>query len=128
MNQLPGVAAEIQDLIGLDRTVALLKWRGGCEVQIPVRPLGSALASVIGDDAAEVLTRHFGAGKLVLPCAHIRGAGARRAEAMAMLREGHSLSEVALACDMHTRSVSRLRAQIDAEDAARQPQLPFDRP
>lgn len=44
-----------------------------------------------------------------------------------MLRKGASLADVALACDLHTRTVSNYRAQIEAEDGARQFQLPFDR-
>lgn len=123
MSGLPGIAGTIAEVIGLEATVRLLRWRGGCEIAVPVRPEGSALARAIGEDAARALVDHFGPGKLLLPMAAVRGAGARRVQALTMLRAGASLSEVALACDLHTRTVSRLRAQLDAEG---QPELPFD--
>lgn len=123
MSRLPGIAGTIADVIGLEATVRLLRWRGGCEIAVPVRPEGSALAREIGDDAARRMVAHFGPGKLLLPMASVRGAGARRAQALEMLERGASLAEVALACDLHTRTVSRLRAQLDA---GCQPELPFD--
>lgn len=121
-----GLAAEIEDLIGLEKTVELLRWRGGCEISIPVHVAQSRLAQVIGHDAAQAMARHFGPGKMLLPCAHVRGAEARRAEALELLRAGQSLAQVALACGMHSRTVSRLRRQIEAEQVSRQFDLPFD--
>lgn len=128
MTQLPGIAGEIERVIGLDLTVRLLKRRGGCELHIPRRAQGSLLAEIVGEDAAAQVAEAIGPGKVLLPCAHLRGQFARREDARAMLREGASLQQVALACDMHTRTVSRLRAEIEAETAQSQPNLPFDRP
>ncbi|WP_296639154.1 hypothetical protein [Roseinatronobacter sp.] len=128
MTQLPGIAGEIERVIGLDLTVRLLQRRGGCELHIPQRVPGSLLADIVGDDAAAKLAEVIGPGKIVLPCAHLRGQGARREDARAMLRQGASLQQVALACDMHMRTVSRLRAEIETEAGLRQPKLPFDRP
>ncbi|SUZ33957.1 hypothetical protein ROE7235_03738 [Roseibaca ekhonensis] len=128
MTQLPGIAGEIERVIGLDLAVRLLQRRGGCELHIPRRARGSFLAEIVGEDAAAKLAEAIGPGKIVLPCAHLRGQFARREEAKAMLRDGASLQQVALACDMHTRTVSRLRAEIEAEAGSRQPKLPFDRP
>jgi hypothetical protein len=127
MTQLPGIAGQIEQAIGLDLTVRLLKRRGGCEVHIPRRVAGSTLAEIVGEDAAAKIVQALGPGKVLLPCAHMRGQFARRAEARAMLRAGQSLQQVALACDMHTRTVSRLRAEIEHEAGARQQTLPFDR-
>lgn len=126
MTQLPGIAGEIEAVIGLERTAMLLKRRGGTEVNIPVRARGSKLAEIIGVDATDAMIKAFGSAKITLPCGHMRGAGARRAEAMKMLRQGASLSQVALACDLHSRTVSNYRAQIDAESTASQMKLPFD--
>lgn len=128
MTQLPGIAGEIERVIGLDLTVRLLKRRGGCELHIPRRAQGSLLAEIVGEDAAAKLAEAIGPGKVLLPCAHLRGQFARREDACKMLREGMSLQQVALACDMHTRTVSRLRAEIEAETGQDQPKLPFDRP
>jgi DNA-binding CsgD family transcriptional regulator len=44
---------------------------------------------------------------------------------MAMLRAGASLQQVALACDLHTRTVSLYREQIEAEAGSRQGKLPL---
>lgn len=125
--RLPGIAAEIEEIIGLEATVNLLRARGGCQVSIPVRADGSMLAGIIGVRATEALIRHLGPGKITLPCASMRGAGARKAQAMRMLRAGASLQEVALACDLHTRTVSNYRAEIEAEGGSAQLGLPFDR-
>lgn len=127
MTQLPGIAGEIEAAIGLDLTVRLLKRRGGTEITIPVRARGSMLADIVGLHAAERLVATIGPGKVMLPCGSMRGARARRAEAMRMLRAGASIREVALACDLHSRSVSNYRAEIEAEAGRRQMTLPFDR-
>lgn len=125
MTQLPGIAGEIEAIIGLDLTIRLLKRRGGTQIAVPVRAKGSRLAEIVGLHAAERMILALGPGKLTLPCASMRGAKARRAEAIAMLRAGASLSQVALACDLHTRTVSNYRAQIDAESGDRQLNLPL---
>lgn len=125
MSQLPGIAGRIEEEIGLDLAVILLKRRGGTQLSIPVRPRGSMLAEIIGLPAAEKLFAALGPGKITLPCGHLRGARARRADAMRMLRDGASLQEVALACDMHTRTVSQYRAKLEAEAGKRQLDLPL---
>ncbi|WP_413874144.1 hypothetical protein [Albidovulum sp.] len=127
MTQLPGIAGEIEAAVGLDLAVRLMKRRGGTEITIPVRAKGSMLADIIGCHAAERLIAAIGPGKIMLPCGTMRGARARRAEAMRMLRAGASIREVALACDLHSRSVSNYRAEIEAEAGRRQMILPFDR-
>ena len=58
----------------------------------------------------------------------MRGQKRRRAEAMDMLRAGASIQQVALACDLHTRTVTNYRAELNAEAGECQAQLPFDRP
>lgn len=125
MSQLPGIAAEIEEAIGLDLAVRLLKRRGGTQIAIPVRARGSMLAEIVGLPAAERLVTVLGPGKITLPCGHLRGARARRAEAKSMLLAGASLQQVALACDMHTRTVSNYRAELDAEAGNRQLDLPL---
>ncbi|TKA96889.1 hypothetical protein FAZ78_08950 [Cereibacter changlensis] len=128
-SSLPGVAADICEAIGMELTVRLLRRRGGCELNIPRRAPGSLLAEIIGEEAAQVLIATLGHGRIVLPCASMRGAKARRSEAKAMLMAGHSLQQVALACDLHTRTVSKYRAELEREDEAvhgsRQYQLPL---
>jgi DNA-binding NarL/FixJ family response regulator len=125
MTLFRGLAAQIEEAIGREATLALLGRWGGCQIALPVKAEGSALAGVIGVDAAAALIRAFGHGKITLPCADARGMKRRRAQAIAMLRAGRSLQEVALACDLHTRTVSLYRADIEAEAGAAQMKLPL---
>ncbi len=125
MTLFRGLAAQIEEAIGREATLALLGRWGGCQIALPVKAEGSALAGVIGVDAAAALIRAFGHGKITLPCADARGLKRRRAQAIAMLRAGRSLQEVALACDLHTRTVSLYRADIEAEAGAAQMKLPL---
>lgn len=127
MTMFPGIAGQIEELIGHELTTCLLRRWGGCQVNLPSKAKGSKLAEVIGVDAAAAIIREIGHGKITLPCGSMRGTKRRRAEAVAMLRAGASLQQVALACDLHTRTVSNYRAGIEAEAGARQMTLPFDR-
>lgn len=127
MTAFPGIAGQIEDIIGPELTAQLLRRWGGCQIKIPRHAEGSKLAEVIGVAAAEAVIRDFGYGKVTLPCGSMRGAKRRRAEAVAMLRRGASVAQVALACDLHSRTVSNYRADIEAEASAAQLSLPFDR-
>lgn len=126
MTQLPGLAGEIEALIGLDLTAKLLKARGGTEITVPVRAKGSELARLIGVQPCEAMIRDLGPGRLMLPCAGFRGRDAerqaRKARAMEMLRDGHSLRDVALKCDLATRTVSNYRDELQDD---RQGELPL---
>lgn len=126
MTTFPGIAGEIEQIIGVELTAQMMRRWGGCEVFIPKHAPGTKLAEVIGVDAAAKLIREIGHGKIVLPCGAFRGAKRRRAEAVALLRWGMSVQQVALACDLHTRTVHGYRAALDAEAGDAQMYLPFD--
>lgn len=127
MTQLPGIAGEIEDIIGLDLTVKLLKARGGTAINIPARSGPNVMTSLIGAQATEALIKAKGAGRIVLPCGHMRGRDAdriaRRTRAEQMLADGHSMQDVALACDLHLRTVERYNAERDRPDT--QGELPL---
>lgn len=125
MTTFPGIAGEIEGVIGAELTTALLRRWGGCQISIPVRARGSKMSEIIGIEATEQIIKHIGHGKVTLPCGSLRGQKRRRAEAMSMLRAGASIQQVALACDLHTRTVSLYRAALEAEADARQMQLPL---
>lgn len=110
-----GLAARIEALIGEELTRLLLKRRGGCQIVVPVKAAGSLMAEIIGEEATGELSRGLGAGRITLPCGDQRGPKARRAKAKAMLRAGASIQQVALACDLHTRTVHKYRAEINDE-------------
>lgn len=107
-----GIAVQIAGAIGQDLADRLLAARGGTEITIPQHVRGSLLAEVIGEDAARLLRLEFGAGKLRLPTGHMRGEGGRRRRAKQMLEAGHSISEVAQACGLHSRTVEKYRAKM----------------
>lgn len=125
MSIFPGIAGQIEELIGPELTIRLLRRWGGCQVNIPVRARGSKMAEVIGEAATSLIIKEIGHGRVTLPCGAMRGQSRRRAEAMEMLRRGASIQQVALACDLHTRTVSNYRAALES-GATRQMQLPFD--
>jgi DNA-binding CsgD family transcriptional regulator len=130
MTLFPGNAGRIEEVIGTELTTLLLRRWGGCQISIPVKARGSKLAEVIGEPAADALIREIGHGKMTLPCGSMRGHKRRVAEireaAIAALRRGRSLQQVAMEFDLHTRTVSKYRAEIEAGANERQMQLPFD--
>lgn len=115
MTDRAGLAQEIIEVIGDVSAAKLLAERGGTEITVPHRVAGSLLARIIGEADAERLAHYFGAGKLVLPTGMARGAGGRRAKAKELLREGLSLREVALCCDLHIRTVTNYRAELNED-------------
>lgn len=132
MTTFPGIAGDIEDLIGAELTATLLRHWGGLQISIPVKARGSKLAELIGEQAADDIVRHIGPGKITLPCGSMRGHKFRmaktREEAKRALQAGWSLQQVALQFDLHTRTVSKYRAELEAEAGAAQMQLPFDSP
>ena len=119
MARLPGIAGEIEETIGLEATARLLKARGGTDIEIPVRASGSALARIIGEAACEKMIARFGRGRFKLPAAGFRGRDAiqreRKARAMEMLKAGHSVREVSLACDVVERTVCNYKDELERD-------------
>lgn len=131
MSTFPGIAGQIEAAIGVELTTLLLRHWGGCQIKIPARAAGTKMAGVIGVEATERLIREVGHGRITLPCSSMRGHKRRLAEtreaAMAALRRGWSVQRVALEYDLHTRTVTRYRAEIDGAGVKAQLDLPFDR-
>lgn len=86
MTTFPGIAGEIEQVIGVELTTLMMRRWGGCEVFIPKHAPGTKLAEVIGPEAAAKVIREIGHGKIVLPCGAFRGAKRRRAEATDLYR------------------------------------------
>lgn len=109
---LTGIAAEIVDVIGPDMAACLLHLRGGTKITVPKKAEGSWLAGVIGLENTQLMIWAFGPGDLRLPTGNRRGVAGRREAAKRMLAEGASTLEVALALDLHTRTVENYRAAM----------------
>lgn len=117
------VALEIAEVIGVDMAEALIEAYGGTRIYIPrkIHPEHS-LAKCIGLRPAMKLCEHFALGSsgqgINLPKnANLRGYS-RFAEVAKMSDEGLSLDRIALAMNLHTRTVSRLRAKLNRRRAS----------
>lgn len=115
MTQLPGIAGEIETVIGLAATVDLIEARGGTTIEIPKRAKGSELARIIGIDAAQEIIDFYGTGRLSIPMAGLKGRRARerktRDRAFAMIDAGASNMQIALECGLSRRAVQNYRQQ-----------------
>lgn len=96
LDQLPSMARELAESIGMTKTLRLVEILGGTTFPVPKREtkLGelrfATLAQVIGVDAAVVLVRRYGSTDLYIPrCAD----ALRRARDVAICREYDQLIE-----------------------------------
>ncbi|MCU0882056.1 MAG: hypothetical protein MUF14_05240 [Hyphomonadaceae bacterium] len=129
MSTFKGQAAMIASIIGEVATARLLSARGGTELEIPLKVEGSLLAQLIGQADAARLQAALGPGKFTVPAGPGRGREARKRRALARLQAGESLMAVALAEDVHLRTVSRFKAELEGglqPALQRQLDLPFD--
>ncbi len=106
-----GIADQIAAVIGPELAEHLLAARGGTQISIPAKTRGAALAKVIGEEATARMIAAFGPGKLTLPMGAASGRAVAKQRAMAMLAAGASLSDIAQACRIHVRTVSRYKAE-----------------
>jgi hypothetical protein len=111
-DDLPGIAREIEAVIGTELTLRLLEKRGGSEIKVPTKARGTKLAEWVGEDAAQKIVDVIGPGKLELPCGDLRGAKGRRRRGIAMLERGATLEEVAFECDVHVRTATNWRHEM----------------
>jgi hypothetical protein len=121
LSRLPGILGEIADVAGLDAALKLARARGGTAMKISGKP-GGALAQIVGDEAAWKIADLLGSIEYTIPMANLRGQKARRAKARLLLQQGVPSSKVALAVDVHLRTIERLRRR-EREDP--EPLLPL---
>ncbi|WP_236549851.1 N-acetylmuramoyl-L-alanine amidase [Profundibacterium mesophilum] len=110
------------EALGDLETERLLRRFGGAKIRIPHEADGGKLAAQVGVRTVDALIEAFGPGAIVLPMGEFRGQAARRRRAAWLLSEGRTIRQVALACDLHQRSVERISARMRDE---RQMRLPF---
>lgn len=117
------VAMEIAEVIGVDKAEALINAYGGTRIYIP-RTVHAEhwLAKCIDLEPAEKLCEHFALGStgynIQLPKnANLRGYS-RFDEVSKLSDEGLSLDRIARAMNLHTRTVSRLRAKLNRRRAS----------
>lgn len=117
MSKLPGILAEIERVAGESAARRLALAAGGTEMKFSARP-NAALAKIVGAEAAKKIVEALGREQYVIPMAHLRGQKGRRRQAVEMLRNGATQTQVAKACDVHVRTVERVRAKMRGAGAA----------
>jgi DNA-binding NarL/FixJ family response regulator len=96
---------------GLEAARDLARKRGGTEIKLSAHPR-SVLARIVGADAAKAIVEERGPEKVTVPMGDLRGQKARRAAISHQVAAGRSNSQVALACDVHERTVRRVRERL----------------
>ena len=120
MGKLPGLLGVIEAIAGGAAATRLALKAGGTEMKFSSHPK-SALARIVGAEAAKAIVAELGAVKYTIPMAHLRGQNGRRAEIARRLAADQSAAEVALACDVHERTVRRVRKRLKSHNS--QPDL-----
>jgi len=106
---LTGLLHDIATATSVKVALELASRCGGLQMSLSDAP-GSALVRAVGPEAASAIVKHVGRGVVTIPMANIRGQRARRARSAEMLARGATPTEVALACDVHVRTVWRVKA------------------
>jgi hypothetical protein len=116
MNGLTGLLHDIASATSVKVALELASRCGGLQMSLSDAP-DSALVRAVGMEAAQAIVKHVGRGVVTIPMANIRGQRARRARSAEMLAGGARPTDVAQACDVHVRTVWRVKAAIrDGED------------
>lgn len=111
MSVYDGFLGLVERLAGLEAAEELVRRRGGTEIKLSAHPKG-VLATIVGPEAAKAIVEERGPEKVTVPMANLRGQGAKRAAVARLSAEGKSASQVALICDVHERTVRRVRERL----------------
>lgn len=122
---LPGILARIAEVAGESAALRLAQAAGGTVMTFSARP-NSALARIVGAEAAKAIRAEFGPEKYTIPMAHVRGQKGRRVAATEMLARGATANAAARACDIHVRTAERLQGRIKRSREEGLPLFPDD--
>lgn len=122
---LPAILAEIAEVAGRDAALAIADVRGGTQIYLPPVPDADHwLCRLIGIEAArkvaDRLTMGVGPRRVDLPLGPSGHQARVRAKVDAMLAEGRSERDIALATRYSTRAIRRRRQQLGAPKNDRQ--------
>jgi hypothetical protein len=126
--RLPGVLGDIARIAGEEAALAIAEARGGTEVYIPPAPERDHwLSQLVGHEAALTIGDHLTCGltglRVELPTGPTGHGARKRAEVDAMIRDGRSERDIALATGYTIRGVRRRRARIGRPKDSRQGEL-----
>lgn len=122
MSNFAGTFAKIEQIAGTEAAQRLALRAGGTSITLSARP-GSQLVQIVGSEAARKLVEALGGGRLIVPMAHLRGEGGRRAAIAKALEAGASQREAAQLADVHERTARRVAQRIKAPTDASQGDL-----
>ena len=112
---------ELLEVIGADALLKLIEARGGTRVYIPDDPENSGMPGLIGAEAAQALTKHYGRGSITVPLAKAwRAAHYRRVEAL-------SHAAIAMKLGMSEDAVQKLLRRSLAPPSTERPSQSGDR-
>ncbi len=113
MLALPGILAEIAEVVGEDAALAIARVRGGTQIYVPPVPTaGHWLCELIGSDRAiavcDLLTGGVGPARVDLPLGPVGFQASARAKVDALIRDGSfSENQIALQTRYTTRGIRK---------------------
>ncbi|MBP7003760.1 helix-turn-helix domain-containing protein [Amaricoccus sp.] len=113
---VPGWLPAMEAELGSEAVKAFLLRHAGRQVIVPVR-------ATPHDPAKDWLRREIGYGRLTVPMGPAARKHRQRWTALALLRGGSSLAQVAAALNVHSRTASHWRADFLQRGHLRQPHL-----
>ncbi|WP_374569666.1 helix-turn-helix domain-containing protein [Phenylobacterium sp.] len=108
---LPGILGEIEAVAGVKVALKFAQRFGGTDIKLSAAE-GSALCEALGAEAAQLIVQALGHGRVTVPMANVRGQRGRRAAVAQLVEKGLSARDAALACDVHERTVWRVKADL----------------
>ena len=119
LDDLPRLAREMAEVLGLELTLTILQSIGGCKIKVPRHPASRhRLTQWVGPEAARAMAEHFGGEELELPRIEVTLHRRARATVMTDLRAGRITTNQAarLLCLTHRR-VRQIRSAGDTRQA-----------
>ena len=121
---LPPVLEEIAGAAGRDVALALAEARGGEKVYFPATPDEAHwLTRLVGIEAARAICQLYGVRNIEIPRGPVGSAHRLRARIARMLEQGASSNDIARACGVAFRTVTRHRAAARAREDEAQSKL-----
>lgn len=112
---------DLEQLIGMEATLALVDLWGGVQLYIPVEiPEGHKIEEAIGSESAKHLARYFGGDHIAMPLAKEYRRRKRNSEIFRKKNEGATAHALAREYDMTQRNVWQIiqneRNRLERED------------
>ena len=102
---IPDWLPAMEAALGFDAMRAFLLLHGGQQFVVPV-------SATTGDPVKDWLRRELGHGRLTLPMGPAAARLRQRWTALGLFRAGRSLSQVAAALNLHTRTAAKYRGDL----------------